>query len=221
MSLLAVVTGGSRGIGRAIVDELSTEGWTVLAPSREELNLADPSSVATFLESLDSEISGLVLNAGVNSPRALGTLTLEEWNTIHQVNEVSAFQLISALAPDMATRGMGRIVAISSAYADRARSGRSAYSASKCGLEALIRSTAVEFAGSGVIANCVAPGFVDTELTRQNNSEEMIAALLERVPVGRLAEPSEVACAVAFLMSERNRYITGHTLHVDGGFACT
>ena len=221
MSPVALVTGGSRGIGRAIVEELAAQGWSVLAPSRSELDLADPSSVDGFVASLDSGVSGLVLNAGVNSPRPLGELSFEDWQLIHQVNEASAFQLISALVPGMAERGMGRVVAVSSAYADRARNGRAAYSASKSGLEALMRSVAVEFGSGGVVANCVAPGFVDTDLTRLNNTPETIATLLERVPVGRLADPSEIAAAVAFLMSEQNRYITGHTLHVDGGFACT
>ena len=221
MSPVALVTGGSRGIGSAIVDVLDAQGWSVLAPSRDELDLANPASVDAFTSAVNVDISGLVLNAGVNSPKQLGQLSFDEWQSIHQVNEVSAFQLVSALVPGMAERGLGRVVAISSAYADRARSGRAAYSASKSALEALMRSVAVEFGSAGVVANCVAPGFVDTDLTRQNNSAESIAALLERVPVGRLAEPVEIAIAVAFLMSEQNRYITGQTLHVDGGFACT
>lgn len=221
MSPVALVTGGSRGIGRAIVEALTAQGWSVLAPSRAELDLADPSSVDSLVSSSDDPVAGLVLNAGVNSPRPLGELSLNEWQSIHQVNEASAFQLVSALVPGMAQRGMGRVVAISSAYADRARSGRAAYSASKSGLEALMRSVAVEFGPFGVVANCVAPGFVDTDLTRQNNTPETIAGLLERVPVGRLADPSEIAAAVAFLMSEQNRYITGQTLQIDGGFACT
>ena len=221
MSPVALVTGGSRGIGSAIVEALSAQGWSVLAPSRDDLDLANPVSVDAFTAALDVDVSGLVLNAGVNSPRILGELPHESWQSIHQVNETSAFQLVSALVPGMAMRGMGRVVAVSTSYVDRARGGRAAYSASKAGLEALMRSVAVEFGASGVVANCVAPGFVDTDLTRQNNPPAAIATLLERVPVGRLAEPAEIAAAVAFLMSEQNRYITGQTLRVDGGFACT
>mgnify|MGYP005995421993 CR=1 FL=1 len=221
MTGTVLVTGGSRGIGRAVSEVLNVRGWQVLAPSRQELDLADASSVGAFLSSLTTEVDGLVLNAGVNSPRDLGALSFEEWNKVHQVNETSAFQLVSGLVPMMAQRGRGRLVAITSAYTARARDGRAAYSSSKSGLEALMRSVAVEYSGSGVIANSVAPGFVDTDLTRQNNTDETIMRLLERVPVGRLAEPKEIAEAVAFLMSDDNRYITGHTLNVDGGFACT
>jgi len=221
MTRTALLTGGSRGIGRAIAEVLTDHGWSVIDPTREELDLANAASVQDYLDSLDGEISGLVLNAGVNSPRELGALRLEEWSEIHQVNQTSAFQLVSAVVPGMAVRGFGRVVAITSAYSSRSRSGRAGYSASKSGLESLMRGIAVEFGDSGVVANSVAPGFVDTDLTRQNNTEEAIATLLERVPVGRLAEPKEIAQAVAFLMSEDNRYITGHTLNVDGGFACT
>ena len=221
MTSTVLVTGGSRGIGRAVSEVLNVRGWQVLAPSRQELDLADPSSVGAFLSSLTTEVDGLVLNAGVNSPRDLGALSFEEWNKVHQVNETSAFQLVSGLVPMMAQRGRGRLVAITSAYTARSRDGRAAYSSSKSGLEALMRSVAVEYSSSGVMANSVAPGFVDTDLTRQNNTDETIMRLLERVPVGRLAEPMEIAEAVAFLMSDDNRYITGHTLNVDGGFACT
>ena len=221
MTSTVLVTGGSRGIGRAVSEVLSVRGWQVLAPSRQELDLADASSVGAFLSSLTTEVDGLVLNAGVNSPRDLGALSFEEWNKVHQVNETSAFQLVSGLVPMMAQRGRGRLVAITSAYTARGRDGRAAYSSSKSGLEALMRSVAVEYSSSGVMANSVAPGFVDTDLTRQNNTDETITRLLERVPVGRLAEPMEIAEAVAFLMSDDNRYITGHTLNVDGGFACT
>ena len=217
-----LVTGASRGIGASIAEALGAAGWEVLAPSRGDLDLAEPDSVSDYLESLSERpVDGLVINAGINTPAPLGTLTVADWERIQQVNVTSAFALVSALVPRMAQRQFGRIVGISSAYAGRARTGRAAYSASKSALEALIRTVAVEFAPSDVIANCIAPGFIDTELTRANNSPEMIARLLERVPVGRLAAPEEIARVVVFLMAESNQYLTGQSISVDGGFACT
>ena len=221
-TLRALVTGGSRGIGAAVVQALQADGWTVDAPARSELDLHDADSIDSFLtRSREVQYDGLVLNAGVNEPAALGSMPQETWERILQTNLSSAFALTSALAPAMAERSFGRVVAISSAYVERARVGRSAYSASKAGLEALMRSVAVEFGAAGVLANCVAPGFVDTELTRRNNDEAAIAQLLTRIPVGRLAKPEEVADAAALLMSKGNCYITGQVLTIDGGFACT
>lgn len=216
-----LVTGSSRGIGRAVSDRLAEEGWTVIEPQRNDLDLSSPQSVEAFLTELGTAIDGLVLNAGVNRPEPLGEMSADAWSAIQQVNLVSSFALVSALAPRMAERRFGRIVAVSSAYASRARRGRAAYSSSKAGLESLVRTCAVEFADKGVLANCVAPGFVDTELTRSNNPPEAVAKLLERVPAARLARPAEIAGAVSFLLSPDNTYITGQTLAVDGGFSCT
>lgn len=216
----ALVTGGSRGIGAAIVEQLQGDGWSVLNPTRSELDLADLGSIERYLNDV-GPVFGVVLNAGVNSPRNLAEITDDQWSQIQRVNTESSLRILQLLAPAMADAGGGRIVAISSAYAGRSREGRAAYSASKAALESLIRSVTVEFAGRGVLANAVAPGFVDTELTRANNDAATISRLLERVPVGRLAQPSEVARAVAFLLSADNHYICGQVLAVDGGWACT
>ena len=217
---VALVTGGSRGIGAAIAEHLTDANWQVLAPTRSELDLSNSDSIDEFLVN-SPKVFGLVLNAGINEPAEIADIDDATWQRTLDTNTASAFRLVRALAPQMAETGGGRIVAVSSAYAGRARMGRAAYGASKAALEALVRSTAVEFASSGVLANAIAPGFVDTELTRANNDASAISALLERVPVGRLAKPAEVASAVSFLLSPSNTYITGQTIAVDGGWSCT
>ena len=217
---VALVTGGSRGIGAAIAEHLTDANWQVLAPTRSELDLSNSDSIDEFLVN-SPKVFGLVLNAGINEPAEIADIDDATWQRTLDTNTGSAFRLVRALAPQMAETGGGRIVAVSSAYAGRARMGRAAYGASKAALEALVRSAAVEFASSGVLANAIAPGFVDTELTRANNDSTAISALLERVPVGRLAKPVEVASAVSFLLSPSNTYITGQTISVDGGWSCT
>jgi len=216
----ALVTGASRGIGAAIAEHLKLVGWDVLTPSRSELDLENVDSIQAYVSTLP-EVYGLVLCAGINEPRLMSDVDDHTWQRIQDTNATSAFRLITALAPRMAAESGGRIVAVSSAYSERARAGRAAYSASKAALEALIRSTALEFAPSGVLANAVAPGFVDTELTRTNNDTATIATLLERVPIGRLADPQEIAATVGFLLSPSNSYITGQTIAVDGGWSIT
>lgn len=217
-----LLTGGSRGIGSAIAERLAADGWSVLAPARAELDLGSANSVAAFLAGGGADgVDGLVLNAGINEPMAFAEVDDDAFDRMLTVNLESSMRILRAVAPAMAERGFGRIVGVSSLYASRARDARAVYSVTKAGLEALLRSVTVEYAGRGVLANAVAPGFVDTELTRKNNSAEVIAGLLERVPVGRLARVQEVADAVAFLMSERNTYITGQVLAVDGGWQVT
>jgi len=220
VSHVALVTGASRGIGTSIAQALKADGWEVLAPTRAELDLESPASISAYLAELATPVSGLVLNAGINFPAGLEALTLDQWRAINRVNTEASFELVSALVPAMVNHGFGRLVAISSAYSLRAREGRAAYSASKAALEALIRSVALEFAGNGVLANAVAPGFVDTDMTRRNNSAESLEILASRIPVGRLASVEEIGRVVAFLMSPENTYVNGQTLNVDGGFSC-
>jgi NAD(P)-dependent dehydrogenase (short-subunit alcohol dehydrogenase family) len=216
----ALVTGAARGIGRSVADTLASKGIRVLRPRRQELDLAAPGSVAAYLASVEETVDVLVLNAGINYPEPLQELSTDNWSSTQQVNVSSNLLLLQSLLPRMAAAGYGRVVAVSSVYAHRARTGRVAYSASKAAIEEVVRSVAVEYGPFGVLANCVAPGFVLTDLTYQNNDAKQLEALAARVPVGRLAEPEEIALFISWLASAENSYITGQSIAIDGGFLC-
>lgn len=214
----ALITGASRGIGAAIASELRRQGWCLLTPSRVECDLASAESVESYLSTTSPDVDALINNAGENPIVALPHISLETWRRAQQVNLTSALQLIQHCAAAMRRRGGGRIVNISSCYSLVTRAGRATYSATKAGLNSLTRSAALEYAADNVLVNAVCPGFVETDLTHRNNTPEQIAELASQVPLGRLAQPEEIANVVAFLVSDCNTYITGQTLAVDGGF---
>ena len=217
----AFVTGGSRGIGKAVVDELLKIGIEVTAPTRAELDLSDLKSVDTFtLANMEFVPDLVVLNAGENSPSVISEITMDAWQKTIDVNLSSNFLLIRNFGSKMMKRGSGRIVVVSSCYSFRARVGRAAYSASKAGLNALVQSAALEFAANDVLVNAVCPGFVLTDLTKKNNDATGIKLLETQIPLGKLADPIEVAKLVLFLGLESNTYITGQTVVIDGGFTC-
>lgn len=219
MQRRALVTGASRGIGLAIADRLRADGHQVVSPDRSHLDLSSQAGVADFLSIGTHRIDVLVNCAAHNVPEPIQSVTDEHLIHTLEVNFISAFRLIRHYAPGMASRGWGRIVNISSCYSTLARPGRAPYSASKAALDALTRTSAVEFGAHGVLVNSVCPGFVDTELTRKNNSMEKVAELAASTALGRLGKPDEIADLVCFLVSERNSYITGQCLVIDGGFS--
>lgn len=214
----ALLTGGARGIGAAIAVELGKRGWVVLAPRREDLDLASAESVEAYLAKESPVVDALVNNAGENPISPLVTLSRDAWLLAQQVNLASPLRLIQHCAVGMRARGGGRIVNMSSCYSFVTRAGRAAYSASKAGLNSLTRSAALELAADNILVNAVCPGFVETELTARNNSAEQIHQLLQGVPLGRLGRPEEIAKFVAFLISDDNTYLTGQTIPIDGGF---
>ncbi len=219
-SKTALVTGASRGIGAAIAERFAREGYHVLAPSRREMDLSDLDSIKRFLRSsAKRRIDVLINNAAENKISAVERMPIADWQRILTTNLSSAFLLIQGTAPAMARRGWGRIVNLSSCYSFLARPGRAAYSASKSGLEALTRTAALEYGGRNVLVNAVCPGFVMTDMTRRNNPPAIIRRLALQTALKRLARPEEVAEAVFFLGSERNSYVTGQALIVDGGFS--
>ena len=216
----ALVTGASRGIGRAIAQRLELNGHTVLTPSREELDLSDIESIRAFVSQNEALVDILVNNAAVNPVREIPNLTLDQWELTFRVNLTGPMLLMQHFMPGMAARSWGRVLNIISSYSFVSRPGRAAYASSKTGLLALTRTAALEFAERNVLVNAVSPGFVDTEMTRQNNSRSEIELIESWIPMRRLATPEEIAGAVSFLVSDQNTYITGQTLVVDGGFLC-
>ncbi len=217
-----LLIGASGGIGSAIQSDLQEHGWEIVAPSRVDLDLSDPDSIVQFVESFEYEIpEAIVFAAGINKPRSLNDTSLDDWSEMMMVNLTSFMLILRYFCPKMGQRGHGKVVAISSSYALVSRPGRSAYSAAKAGLESLVRSAAIEFATSGILVNCVSPGFVDTPLTARNNSSDALAKIVSEIPIGRLGTGSEIAHLVRYLISEENTYITGQRVQIDGGFlAC-
>jgi len=219
----ALVTGGARGLGAAIVTELRARNVSVSAPTRDELNLADPVAIEQYVEKCNAEgihFDILINNAGVNITNPLEQISQETWLTTLQVNLNAPFRLAQAFAPTMRRNQWGRIVNLSSILGVVTRPHRAAYSATKAALVGFTRTLAAELGRDNVLANCVAPGYVETNLVRENNSDEELRRIKERIPMGRLAHPSEIAKFVSFLCSDDNTYITGQTLIIDGGFTC-
>jgi NAD(P)-dependent dehydrogenase (short-subunit alcohol dehydrogenase family) len=215
------LTGGARGIGAAIRQELITAGYAVIYPSREELDLASKDSVEAYLKKhSDLAADVLINNAGMNIPDKISKINWDTWSKTLQTNLTSAVRLIQFLAPGMSSRGYGRILNTSSILGIVTKEGRAAYSMTKAALNALTRSAALEFGAGGVLVNSLAPGYVDTELTRKNNSPGELSSIIRSIPLGRLADPKELAKVAGFLVSDQNTYLTGQTIVVDGGFTC-
>jgi NAD(P)-dependent dehydrogenase (short-subunit alcohol dehydrogenase family) len=216
----ALVTGASRGIGAAIASKLTDSGCKVLAPSRVELDLASESSVEAYLASLEKPVDILVNDAGINRVAMLENIQGRDISDTLQINLLAPFRLIQFLAQQMKARNYGRIVNISSLWGVVSREGRISYSMSKTALNGMTRSLAVELAPYNVLVNAVAPGYVMTDLTRQNNTPAEIEKISQQIPIQRLARPQEIADVVAFLCSEQNTYLVGQTIIVDGGYSC-
>jgi 3-oxoacyl-[acyl-carrier protein] reductase len=214
-----LITGASRGIGQAIAQQYIQAGYEVVTPSRSELDLASDASILDYFSAQKNlQFDILINNAAENRIQTIQDLTLEAWQRMLMINLTAPFLLTKFVTSYMAAQGWGRIVSISSCYSLVSRIGRAAYSATKSGINAFTRTAALEFAGQGILVNAVGPGFVETDLTRQNNSPEQIEALRSQIPVGRLGNPEEVANLVFFLGSEQNSYITGQIVLIDGGF---
>ena len=227
----AVVTGGTRGIGRAVVQRLLTDGFEILVvgqgePGREpdgttyhQADLGDREQTESLASAIAQWAPGvLVNNAGINQVGEVQTYPPDVFRRIQTINVEAPFLLCQAVVSRMRARAWGRIVNVSSVWGKITRAGRAAYSASKFGLDGMSVALAAEVARDGVLVNCVAPGFIDTELTRRVLGESGILELTAQVPAGRLGQPEEVAELIAWLVSEQNTYVTGQNIAIDGGF---
>ncbi|MFA6583828.1 MAG: SDR family oxidoreductase [Elusimicrobiaceae bacterium] len=211
------LTGAGGDIGSAIRKLLERGGYKVVAPLHGELDLAKPETIDAYFAKSDLDFYGAVHCAGINFPKPFEDLSLQDVMETMQVNAVGFFLVMKYLAPSIKERE-GSIVAVSSLYSEFSRKFRLPYAMSKHALNALVQTLALELGPHGVRVNAVSPGFVNTKLTRKNNSPERIKQFEDKIPLGKLAAPEDIAYAVHCLLSPENRYITGQNLIVDGGY---
>ncbi len=233
---VALVTGASRGIGRAIAEQLAALGAKVIGTATTEkgaaaisdylgagqglvLDVANAESIEQCLETIKTnfgEIDILVNNAGITRDNLLMRMKDEEWFDIMQTNLTSVFRMSKAVLRSMMKKRCGRIITIGSVVGSMGNAGQTNYAAAKAGVLGFTKSLAKEVASRGITVNAIAPGFIDTDMTK-DLSDEQKQAIFSQVPANRLGLPEEIAATVAFLASRQAAYITGETIHVNGG----
>ena len=226
-----LVTGGTRGIGYAIANAFLEQGAEVHITGTAEkgqgpldsiyhsCDFTHTGSLENLCDSLKNlGINVLINNAGINKTGAFAELSPEDFLSIQQVNLYSALRLIQAVLPGMMSKSWGRIVNITSIFSIVSKEFRAPYSASKFGMDGMTASLAAEVAESGVLVNSVAPGFIDTELTRKVLGEDGMREIVEKVPIRRMGKPEEVARLVLWLASNENTFVSAQNISIDGGF---
>jgi len=237
---VALITGASRGIGAAIALALGEQGATVIGTATSEagataitqafnhakikgvgmaLNVNDAAQVAATLSAISAgygDVNILVNNAGITRDTLLMRMKDDDWDAVISTNLTSVFRMSQAVLRPMMKARSGRIISISSVVGHMGNAGQTNYAAAKAGMTGFTKSLAAEVGSRGITVNCVAPGFIDTDMTAEL-SEEITNKMLARIPAGRLGNVKEIAATVAFLASPNAAYITGETIHVNGG----
>ena len=237
---VALVTGASRGIGAAIAVELAKNNMLVIGTATSDkgvgaieenfklnkqngiglvLDVNDNKSIESLINHVEENygsISILVNNAGITKDTLLMKMKDEDWDEVMNTNLKSVFKLSQSVIRKMIKNRYGRIINISSVVGHSGNAGQTNYTAAKAGMSGFTKSLAQEVGTRGITVNCVAPGFIDTEMTR-SMPEEYKNQLISKIPLGKLGSPNDIANAVAFLASENANYITGETLHINGG----
>ena len=235
-----LITGASRGIGAAIALALGEQGATVIGTATSDggaasissafatagikgegmaLNVNDAAQVETTLKAISEkygDVSILVNNAGITRDTLLMRMKDDDWDAVISTNLTSVFRMSQAVLRPMMKARTGRIISISSVVGHMGNAGQTNYAAAKAGMTGFTKSLAAEVGSRGITVNCVAPGFIDTDMTAEL-SEEITNKMLARIPAGRLGNVKEIAATVAFLASPNAAYITGETIHVNGG----
>lgn len=240
---IALVTGASRGIGAAIAVALGKQGATVIGTATTEggaeninaalkhaninglglaLDVNQPEQVAAVLKRISDlygDVSILVNNAGITKDTLLMRMKDDDWDAVISTNLTSVYRMSQAVLRPMMKARNGRIINISSVVGHMGNAGQANYAAAKAGMTGFTKSLATEVGSRGITVNCVAPGFIETDMTA-DLPDDIKQQMLARVPVGRLGSVEEIAATVAFLASSHAAYITGETIHVNGGMYC-
>lgn len=236
---VALVTGATRGIGKAIAQQLAAQGVKVIGTATSDsgaasiseylgaqgegltLNVADEANIQAVLAHIDSQygqLDILVNNAGITRDNLLMRMKDDEWDSVLDTNLKAVFRLSKGVMRGMMKRRSGRIINISSVVGTTGNPGQTNYCAAKAGLVGFTKALAKEIAARGITVNCVAPGFIDTDMTKSLTDDQK-QAIFANIPAARLGQPDEIAAAVVFLASPGAAYITGETIHVNGGMA--
>ena len=235
---IVLVTGASRGIGRAIAERFAADGHFVIGTATSEkgaeaiaeylgesggigrvLNVSDDVAIDKLFEEIDSVygvLNVLVNNAGITKDGLLMRMKDEDWASVIDTNLTSIYRMSKRAIKGMMKARAGRIINITSVVGQMGNAGQTNYVASKSGVEGFTRALAREIGSRGVTVNCVAPGFIETDMTGALD-ERLVSSMLDAVPMGRMGQPDEIAAAVAFLASDEASYITGEVLAVNGG----